>query len=1082
MDRDDPLDFLSDTSESEFREILTGFKQLQDQNNDSPMDHPAELKEETTPPGHSEVEQQRSDSPVPSCLSMSSDMSMEHPPELKEGTVSPGHSEVEQQRSDSPVPSCLSMSSDMSMEHPPELKEGTVSPGHRYESAFPKEEEDISEEFKSCLKTKYRRLYEGIPKQGCPSLLSEVYTELYIIQGGDEVSHQHEIGQNETASERAVTKDTLVKYNDIFKPLSGQDKTIRIVLTTGVAGIGKTVSVQKFVQDWTEGMANQHIHFIFHFPFRELNLMKDQKYSLVELLHCYFAETKRLKSFRKEYEVLFIFDGLDECQLPLDFQNNFRVSDVTKPTSVDVLLTNLISGNLLPSALIWITSRPAAASQIPPKYIDQITEIRGFNDSQKETYFRKRIGNEDLASRIISHLKFSRSLYIMCHIPFFCWISATVLEQMFAEEGEGEVPKTLTEMYTHFLLTQTNVREEKYGERTEPNKDFIFRLGRLAFQQLVNGNQIFYEEDLRECGIDVRQASVYSGLCTQLFREVIGLQQKKVFSFVHLSIQEHLAALYAHMSFVNNNTNVLHQVTKLESPIKGTAMVELHKSAVDRALQSKNGHLDLFLRFLLGLSLESSQTLLQSLLRQTGSSSLSKEKTIKYIKKRIEETSCPEKCINLFHCLNELNDHTLVEEIKCFMSTGYLAKNLSVSQWSAVAFVLLTSEVELGMFDLKKYTDSVSDASYVTLLLLRLLPVVRASSAAKLRYCSITKEGYEALASVLNSTFSNLRELDLGDNEYLLDSGIKSLYAGLESPHCKLEKLMLNNCHLTEKSCSALSAVLGLDSSCLTELDLSENNLLDPGVTLICAGLRSPQCKLKILRLRCCNMTEKSCEALASSFCSDYTCLKELNLNDNNLLDSGVKLLSAGLENHRCKLEKLKLRNSGLTVKGCETLAIVLNSACSQLKELDLSGNDLQDSGVEELSAGLASPHCKLETLRLRSCNFTERSCTHLVSALTSFSSRLKELNLSGNELRDPGVRTLCAGLESPHCHLKTLGLENCGITEEGCIALATALRSNPSHLRELTLKEKHLGYLGKKNLSALLEDPNNKLEKLRFD
>ncbi|XP_056613021.1 protein NLRC3-like isoform X2 [Triplophysa dalaica] len=439
------------------------------------------------------------------------------------------------------------------------------------------------------------------------------------------------------------------------------------------------------------------------------------------------SETKELEISSGEYKVLFIFDGLDECRVSLDFHSSVRLCDVSESASVDVMLTNLMKGNLLPSALIWITSRPAAADLIPSECVDRVTEVRGFTDKQKEEYFSKRISDESLNNRIISHLKSSRSLYIMCHIPVFCWISATVLERMLSEaEREGEIPKTLTQMYTHFLIIQTNIKHQKdYEKKVKNDEDMIFKLAKLSFEQLVKGNLIFYDEDLRECGIDVAEASVYSGLCTQIFREEFGLYQGKVYCFVHLSIQEHLAALYAHISITNNKRNVFNKARK--SRQVETSIFELHQRAVDESLWSKNGHLDLFLRFLLGLSQESNQNLLGGLMTQTVRSSHSNEKTVEYIKEKISSTRSPEKYINLFHCLNELGDGSLVEEIQHHLKSGTLSQTkLSTSQWSAVAFVLLTSEHELKEFKLSDFVRGENKAEQLKVLR-NLLPVIRES-------------------------------------------------------------------------------------------------------------------------------------------------------------------------------------------------------------------------------------------------------------------------------------------------------------------------------------------------------------------
>ncbi len=588
------------------------------------------------------------------------------------------------------------------------------------------------QKLKSNLKNRSQRIFEGIAKQGNPSLLNKIYTELYITEGGiGEVNNEHEVRQIETASWMPETQETPIKCNDIFKALPGQNKPIRTVLTKGVAGIGKTVSVQKFVLDWAEGKANQDVNFVFPLLFRELNLISKGRYTLETLVYLFFREIEGFKlSNFENYNVIFIFDGLDECRLPLDFRNNKRCSDITEPASVDVLLTNLIEGNLLPSAFLWITSRPAAASQIPPECVDQITDVRGFNDPQKDQYFRKKILDQSLASRIITHIKSSRSLYIMCHIPVFCWISATVLERMMSDEESYQIPKSLTEMYTHFLIFQTLQMNDKYKELHHLDPHNILLLGKLAFQQLMKGFIIFYEDDLKECGIDVKDASLYSGLCTQIFREEFGLYQRRVFCFVHLSFQEYIAALFIHVHWFTTqkpNSDEFKETvqdTDFGELCMDSSLFDLHKSAVNQALKSKNGHFDLFLRFLLGLSQEHSETLVHHLSIQIGHITTGNENTVTYIKERLGTGLSPERSINLFHCLNELNDHSLVKEIQMYLHSGRLSMEvLSIAQWSALVFVLLTSDEGVEVFDLSKFFKSDE-------CLFKLCPVIKASRTA----------------------------------------------------------------------------------------------------------------------------------------------------------------------------------------------------------------------------------------------------------------------------------------------------------------------------------------------------------------
>ncbi|CAL8383251.1 unnamed protein product [Gadus morhua 'NCC'] len=839
-------------------------------------------------------QQQRADSPGPCCVSMKSDHSMDFPVDFKDGNQSI-KKRVQQERADSPGPSCVSMKSDRSMDIPVRFKDGRPSREERHQKrsrvtsaqslqqhqtelikraevnahAFldkelkklwrdlfsdnpqcsegqrvegeevdgKKEEQrrraiegvvditmlclmemnqkgladkllsgsaavDCQNKIKSHLKKKFRCVFEGIAKAGKRTYLNDFYTEIFITErGSGEVNKEHEVRLIETASRKPAKEETPIRCEDIFKPLPGQDQPIRTMMTTGVAGIGKTVLTHKFTLDWAEGKTNQDIHFTFLLTFRELNLLKGKEFSLVELLHHLFIETKEAGICRfHRFQVVFILDGLDECRLPLDFQRNPIWTDVTKSTSVDVLLTNLIRGDLLPSARIWITTRPAAANQIPAECVDMVTEVRGFTDQQKEEYFRQRF-REELASTIISHVKKSRSLHIMCHIPVFCWITASVLEDIFKNSQIEEMPKTVTQMYSHFLRVLSIQGDRKYHGRAETDPDWssesreiIVSLGKLAFNQLESGNLIFYEADMAECDIDIRAASVYSGVFTRIFKEECGLYRDKVFCFVHLSIQEFRAALYVFWSFINTGVNLL--------------------------------------------------------------------------------------------------------------STSRKDKPLTPAQWSALVFILLTSEEELDVFDLKKYSASEDG-------LLRLLPVVKASKTSLLQGCDLSERSCESLVSVLSSKSSSLKELDLSTNN-LQDSGVKLLSAGLGSPHCTLETLRLQGCDLSERCCEALASVLRSNSSSLRELDLSTNDLQDSGVKLLSAGLGSPHCTLETLSLSGCLVTQEGCASLASALSSNPSHLKELDLSYNHPGDSGAALLSAGLEDPRWRLDTLSVEHGGV--------------------------------------------------------------------------------------------------------------------------------------------------------------------------
>ncbi|XP_063324686.1 protein NLRC3-like [Pelmatolapia mariae] len=649
--------------------------------------------------------------------------------------------------------------------------------------------QEVLDEHKISLRRRCESVTEGSDETGSRTLLNRIYTELYITEGqSEEVHTQHEVRQLETASKMDALHDTPIRCQDIFKALPDQQRPIRVVLTNGVAGVGKTFSVQKFTLDWAEGLENQHISAVVLLSFRELNLVRDEQYSLLELIHVFYPTLQSVTAEQLTVcNLLFIFDGLDESRLSLDFTNMKLVSDVTQKSSVSELLTNLIEGNLLPSALIWITSRPAAANQIPPTCVDRLTEVRGFTDAQKEEYFRRRFSDEELSSRIISHMKTSRSLHIMCSIPVFCWITATVLEHMLTTEQRGELPKTLTDMYSHFLLVQTKRKKNKYheGHETSPqelmeaDREVLLKLGRLAFEHLEKGNIMFYQEDLEQCGLDVTEALVYSGVCTEIFKRESVIFQKPVYCFVHLSIQEFLAAVYMFHCHTNRKSEVLKDF--LGKTCKKSSLDDFLKLIIKKSLQSKNGLLDLFVRFLHGLCLESNQRLLGSLLGQTDNSSETIQTVINNLKKMNSDKISPDRSINIFHCLMEMNDLSVHQEIQEFLKSKNRSEKLSEIQCSALAFMLQMSEEVLDEFDLQKYNTSAEGRR-------RLTAAVRNCRKARLCKCGLSETHCEVVASALKSNPSHLTELDMSKNN-LQDSGVKLLCAGLESSNCRLVTL-----------------------------------------------------------------------------------------------------------------------------------------------------------------------------------------------------------------------------------------------------------------------------------------------------
>uniref|UniRef100_A0A674NTL2 NACHT domain-containing protein n=1 Tax=Takifugu rubripes TaxID=31033 RepID=A0A674NTL2_TAKRU len=924
--------------------------------------------------------------------------------------------------------------------------------------------QEVIEGHKMSLKRRCEHVTEGTNEAGSGTLLNKIYTELYITEGqSEEVDTQHEVRQLERTSKKNI-QDTPIKCQDIFKVLSEQQRHIRVVLTNGVAGVGKTFSVQKFSLDWAEGLENQDISLVLPLSCRELNLIRDEQHSLLSLLHVFHPTLQKIRAEDLTvWKLLFIFDGLDESRFSLHFNKHQLISDVTQVSSVDVLLVNLIQGNLLPSALIWITSRPAAAHQIPPSCVDRITEVRGFTDSQKEEYFRRRFSDDDLSKRIISHIKASRSLHIMCLIPVFCWITAIVLEDMMTRDQRGELPQTLTDLYSHFLRVQIKRKKQKYGgkqrpeELTKADKELLLKLGRLAFEHLEKGNIMFYSEDLERCGLDVSEVSVYSGVCTEIFKRESVIFQKSVYCFVHLSVQEFLAAVYMFHRYTRKDAAVINKFLKYSKPnpfswFVGlfhhdpvTSLDDFLSRALMKSLKSENGHLDLFVRFLHGLSLESNQRILGGLLDQRNSHPETIQKVLNNLKEVNSDEISPDRSINIFHCLMEMKDQSVHQEIQEFLKSGKKSeRRLSVIHCSALAYLLQMSEEVLDELNLWQYKTSEDGRR-------RLIPAVRNCRKAVLYDDVLSTSHWEVVASAMTSNPSHLRELSLKWNKSLTDAGVKFLSSAMMHPNCRLETLRLRGCSLSETSCDSVASALKSNLSHLRVLDLSYNPLQDSGVKRLCSGLESPNCKLKTLRLELCRLSEISCDSLASALRSNPSHLRELDLSQNQLQDSGVKLLCGFLHFPNCRLETLRLEGCRLSEISYGSLASALRSNPSHLRVLDLSQNQLQDSGVKLLCGFLQDPNCRLETLRLERCSLSEISCGSLATALRSNPSHLRKLDLGGNLLKDPGVKLLCGFLHFPNCRLETLGLKGMQVIRDQLwlSGLGAEVQSLPSQRTE---------------------------------
>ncbi|XP_070283237.1 ribonuclease inhibitor isoform X3 [Myotis yumanensis] len=353
-----------------------------------------------------------------------------------------------------------------------------------------------------------------------------------------------------------------------------------------------------------------------------------------------------------------------------------------------------------------------------------------------------------------------------------------------------------------------------------------------------------------------------------------------------------------------------------------------------------------------------------------------------------------------------------------------------------------------------------------------LLPLMQQYQVVRLVDCGITEEGRcKDMGSALRDN-SALTELSLSSNE-LGDAGMHLVLQGLQ-PTCKIQKLSLQSCNLSEACCGALSSVLRSLPS-LRELDLSYNQLRDAGLQLLCEGLLDPQCHIEKLHLEYTNLTAASCEPLASVLRAKRE-LKILAVSNNDIGEAGTRTLCQGLADSTCPLESFRLEGCGLTAANCQDLSGIL-AAKASLKELNLGNNKLGDAGIAELCSGLLSPGSRLKTLWLWECDFTASGCKDLCGVLRAKES-LKVLSVAGNQFGDEGARLLCESLQDPGCQLKSLWLKSCGLTAACCPHVSAMLAQNRS-LQELDMSNNKLEDEGVEVLCQGLRQPGATLRML---
>ncbi|KAM9359124.1 protein NLRC3 [Symphorus nematophorus] len=463
---------------------------------------------------------------------------------------------------------------------------------------------------------RHQVIREGVVRAGRQSLLEVIFVDPQISTCGyGGVDPSHEFRSQLPTPLQVPSPDTFVSTHNLFRLKKEDGQPVRTVLTTGIAGIGMSVCVAKFCLDWAELRFNRDLYFVIKLSFQDFWFLQDskaapsKKMSIMEVIEHYYPELKGMKYLEEDdCKFLIIMDSFDCYQTHLDWENAPVINDNYTKAHLDVLLVNIIRGSVLRGARIWILGRRAAVLQIPSHFIDIVTEIQGFSDEMKDNYMNQRYETEQ-AERIMTHYKRVPGLKILARQPFVCWMMCTVFDRCYRYRGYGEHPPRLTPFYVSIVTVQTNRRLQAYYDKQDnelkwsnDDKNQLIKMGKMAFKMLERDVSVFFEGDLKEYGLKLTEVTVWSGLCTEL----PNVDGKRVFCFVHFTIQEFMAALYVFTMFRLESKNVLeagglHMPKMFMTKDHTKSAAGLVHCALERTLSAPLGHYDMFLRFLCGV-------------------------------------------------------------------------------------------------------------------------------------------------------------------------------------------------------------------------------------------------------------------------------------------------------------------------------------------------------------------------------------------------------------------------------------------------------------------------------------------------
>ncbi|XP_073423398.1 NACHT, LRR and PYD domains-containing protein 3-like [Dendrobates tinctorius] len=750
----------------------------------------------------------------------------------------------------------------------------------KYGHSLTSEIADVKNNHKEHLYSKTKKFVEYQPlgcNQGEESFpFNTRYVNLIIVS----TDHFREHTENELV----VTGERQVEYfkkkqnelqcifpNKLFRWCHRSGLVPQMVMVSGVPGVGKTTLMQRIVYDWVRGDLYQRFSFVFFFKFRELNRLDNVSLENM-ILHQYPHLAPQLGTILQDPEkLLFIFDGLDESLHTMDFTSHHLCTNPKLHKPCGEIVVSLVKKSLLKGCSVLMTSRPTRLASLNCKIFERKVEIIGFSPEERQMYFENFFSNSELAEKAFTYVKQNETLYTFCYIPSYCWIICTVLSRSFQPSSSDQpvslLPKTVTQLFAIFIA---NILANHSLHKSDAQK-ILQSVGWMAEHGVMNHRVIFDDRDLDSFRVDNK-----SKLLSSFLMESV---EPVTYSFLHLTVQEFFSAL---VHYVDYSTE------RLQKSLK-------------EAKSFSDGRGEIFLRFLCGLSDNSTRSILTSYLdaqaAQASTDVITWMKDLFSEEQRLLEIQDRRRLLNTFFYLFETRNKILMQELlKSHRRLELCCVHMSSLDCMVLAFILETCK---NLEELNLYG------------------------------CTLDNEGLDRLSPALH----NLHNLSLAEN------------------------------NLPESFCNKLTSVIGSNQS-LKKLVLSHNRLSGHQFSDFMAALSSPFCMIEELHFVGNNgVPVTSFIQLACGIRNNQT-LKILDLRNNHLSGPHFGDLMEALSSADNRIEELCLADNDLPHTSCIQLASLIKNNRS-LQILDLSNNRLSGLHFSDLMEALSSSECGIEELPL---------------------------------------------------------------------------------------------------------------------